>query len=488
MDCVVCKRRIHISKRANSSKSRICAACKASFYRSLKILHIYLEKEIFFEKNPPKSELLGKTNRGAQTSQSVNESVLKIALWEYLSNREFCKRKSQFLPGAMCKIVCSDYDNLPCQHCRFRKTVVGMEHLNLLSRTSLENVDNRSQFEIVHCLETNSKRILEYCRFKLRNSIKSRKFKNSSENISKTSKVEADSRLPDPRPEMSNVSLFSKKPVDFKITMNHFEFYTSPLSRANSKLSDLATKDWMQPHLHNRCVKIEEDKNKGGFIDWLSDNNGYTPFTYDKRHLQFQCLDKDIFNELLKSVFIVQLAETSIPFSVKIGLKAALNEVVTSTLKHFHHVMAFLRILASENDKKQIVYSPHAKTFVTRTMFFQKLTILYGIDNAERVLKMYVCLLVQMKELSSYRLMILYLLVCVSIIDESILENIPEQIRAIIQGFKIKIESLSSKLGLDNISRGVIRWAKLYKQSVSFGEGDKRLVFSIYNFDVCDEF
>ena len=120
--------------------------------------------------------------------------------------------------------------------------------------------------------------------------------------------------------------------------------------------------------------------------------------------------------------------------------------------------------------------------------FFQKLTILYGIDNAERVLKMYVSLLVQMKELSSFRLMILYLLVCVSIIDESILENIPEQIRAIIQGFKIKIESLSSKLGLDNISRGVIRWAKLYKQSVSFGEGDKRLVFSIYNFDVCDEF
>ena len=199
--------------------------------------------------------------------------------------------------------------------------------------------------------------------------------------------------------------------------------------------------------------------------------------------------DLKVFTDILNSLLIIQLGETSIPFSTKIRLEAALNEVVTSTLKHFHHVMAFLRILASENDKKQIVYSPFGRTtFATRSRFFQKITILYRMDIAERILKIYVSLLVQMKELNSYQLMVLYLLACVSIIDEAVFEDVPEQICSLIRGFKIKIESLSLKLGLNGVTGEVIRWAKLYKRSVTFSEGDRRLVFSFYNFDECDDF
>jgi len=276
-----------------------------------------------------------------------------------------------------------------------------------------------------------------------------------------------------------------------EILMDFIEFYESPLGRASSQLSDIAAKDWMQLHLHYRSVKVEEDNNEPGLADWMCthasalvtypraqtpftqvseqrihQNNGFTN-TYNKVHSQFQESDKNIFTEIWNSLLIVQLAETSIPFSVKTGLKSDLNEVVSLTLKHFHHVLAFLRILASENDEKQIVCSPYGTTFVTRTMFFRKLTILYGIENAERALEMYDSLLVQMKKLSSYQLMILYFLVGVNIIDESIFENFPGQIRSVIRGLKFKVESLSSNLGLNEIGEGVLRWARSYKQSVN---------------------
>ena len=110
------------------------------------------------------------------------------------------------------------------------------------------------------------------------------------------------------------------------------------------------------------------------------------------------------------------------------------------------------------------------------------------MDDAERTLKIYVSLLDQMKTLSSYQLMGLYLQACVSIIDQAVFEQIPEEICLVIRGFKIKIESLSFKLGLDGVAVEVIRMGKLYKRSVKFSESDRRLVFSFYNFDECDGF
>ena len=192
---------------------------------------------------------------------------------------------------------------------------------------------------------------------------------------------------------------------------------------------------------------------------------------------------------MIKSLFIVQLAETSIPFSVKTQLETHLEEVVTSTMKFFNHIMAFLRIIVSENDKNQIMCSPYGTTFVTRSMFFQKITLLYGLEDSERFLKMFVSLLERMKMLSSFQLMIVYLSVFVSIIEESVFVTNPEEIGSIIRGFKIKIERLSLKFGLNEIIGGVIVFVKFYKQSTSFNEVAGRFELTREpKFDVCDKF
>ena len=91
--------------------------------------------------------------------------------------------------------------------------------------------------------------------------------------------------------------------------------------------------------------------------------------------------------------------------------------------------------------------------------------------------------------LTSFQLMIVYLLVFVGIIDHSVIKNTDEQIASVIRGFRIKIESLSVKYGLNEISDLVISFTKFVKNSVNYSEGDGRIELdSKPNFDVCDKF
>ena len=118
-----------------------------------------------------------------------------------------------------------------------------------------------------------------------------------------------------------------------------------------------------------------------------------------------------------------------------------------------------------------------------------KKTTLYGLEDSERFLKMFVSLLEGMKMLSSFQLMIVYLSVFVSIIEESVFVTNPEEIGSIIRGFKIKIESLSFNFGLNEIIGGVIVFVKFYKQSTSFNEVAGRFELTREpKFDVCDKF
>ena len=365
--------------------------------------------------------------------------------------------------------------------------MIGMQQLDLGFRRSSKNSDSKLQLEIVSRVKKYSKRILKYCRFELENSIDSEKLEDASDKVQTKIKNKNSQNHEFPN-SISPVKHSDPMFPDSSIRLTKSVSYESPLSRVSSQLSDLGRRDWIQPHLHNRCTKIREDTNNGGLTDWLSGTNGFT-HDYNKMHLQFQAHGNRLFTEILSSLLITQLAETSIPFSLKTRLQNDLQQVVTSTMKYFDHLMAGLRILASENDNDQILCSPYGTTFITRTMLFQKYTILYGLVNSERYLKMIVGLLERMKILTSFQLMIVYLLVFVGIIDDSVIESTDKKIASVIRGFRIKIESLSVKYGLNEISELVISFAKFVKNSVNYSEGDGRIELdSKPNFDVCDKF
>ena len=498
MKCVVCERPNQISELVTFFESKICGACKTSFNRSLEKLHNYLERRIVERSlHKTNSQLVTDATRPhlaryEYKSQLVNVIELEKLVWEYLSNPEFCRRKSQFSPGFTCETECCDCGNSPCQHCRFRKIVIGMQQLDLGFRRSSKNSDSKLQLEIVSRVKKYSKRILKYCRFELENSIDSEKLEDASDKVQTKIKNKNSQNHEFPN-SISPVKHSDPMFPDPSIRLTKSVSYESPLSRVSSQLSDLGRRDWIQPHLHNRCTKIKEDTNNGGLTDWLSGTNdsrnkGFT-HDYNKMHLQFQAHGNRIFTEILSSLLITQLAETSIPFSVKTGLQNDLQQVVTSTMKYFDHLMAGLRILASENDNDQILCSPYGTTFITRTMLFQKYTILYGLANSERYLKMIVGLLERMKILTSFHLMIVYMSLFVGIIDDSVIKNTNEQIGSVIRGFRVKIESLSLKYGLNEVSELVISFAKFVKNSVDYNERDARIRWKKQpNFDVCDKF
>ena len=284
MSCAVCKRQ-NQKYLLNFFDSKICGACKVSFYRSLRRLHKYLEENIVLENSIQQTEY---SKYEQKKSQLVDKSVLKLAIWEYLSNREFCKKKSSFLPGTMCKIICCDNENLPCTHCRFRKTILAIEQLSLISKGCLKNSMRILKFEILQCLKRHSKEILGYCRSELVNSLSMRVRKLEISEYSGSKK-----NVPEITSENPGSPLFKNR-ADSKILgsqkeilMDFIRFYESPLGRANSQLSDIAAKDWMQLHLHYRSVKVTQDNNEPGLADWMCDHacalvtypRAQTPFT-----------------------------------------------------------------------------------------------------------------------------------------------------------------------------------------------------------------
>ena len=86
---------------------------------------------------------------------------------------------------------------------------------------------------------------------------------------------------------------------------------------------------------------------------------------------------------------------------------------------------------------------------------------MYGLDNSERYIKMFVSLLEGLKRLTGFQLMIVYLLVFVGLIDDSVFVNTPAEIGLVIRGFREKIASLSSKFELNKISKGVLAYSAL---------------------------
>ena len=227
MKCVVCKRTNNICKLVTLFESTICGACKTSFYRSLEKLHNYLER-IIFERSLQKTNprLVTDGTRYEYRSQLLNVTELEQSVWKYLSNPELCKRNSLFSPGLMCEIECGNHGNLPCQHCRFRRTVIGMQKLELGSKKCSKNADSKLQHEIVNCVKNYSKRILDYCRYKLENSMDSRKLENFSEIVQ--AKVKNKNSLnPDSSIFISTVINSESVFPDLSIKLNQFVTYSA---------------------------------------------------------------------------------------------------------------------------------------------------------------------------------------------------------------------------------------------------------------------
>ena len=292
MTCVVCKRSNTKSPLLNFFQSKICGACKASFYRLLKKLHEHLILSIVKSSPTHDAKVPTKVTNYKQM-HLVNVAKIEALVWRYLSNPEFCKKKSYFSPGSMCEIECCNYGNIPCQHCRLRRIIMSIKNLSLRTRGFSKKTGpnlNNLQFQVVHCVDNFSKRILQYCRTQLENSINPRKLRRSSEtkpakSIAKNAKNAEVSRSGGKHSNaISNINrsgfglsdFFLNNQYDPKIALNDFGFYESPLGRVKSHISEIAEKDWMQPHLHNRCTEIKEDNNNGGLADWLSKTNGYT--------------------------------------------------------------------------------------------------------------------------------------------------------------------------------------------------------------------
>ena len=87
MTCVVCKRSNTKSPLLNFFQSKICGACKASFYRSLKKLHEHLVLSIVKSRPTHDPKVLTKVTNYKQV-HLVNVVKIEALVWRYLSNPE----------------------------------------------------------------------------------------------------------------------------------------------------------------------------------------------------------------------------------------------------------------------------------------------------------------------------------------------------------------------------------------------------------------
>ena len=115
---------------------------------------------------------------------------------------------------------------------------------------------------------------------------------------------------------------------------------------------------------------------------------------------------------------------------------------------------------------------------LTRTTIFHKVSLLYGMEFAEKGFSLFVPLLENMKKLSPYQLMITYLLVYAYTIDEVHFKDLVPEINFVVTAFKEKIKVLTSTAGLTDISIGVIQLSKFYQQSSKLTNG---YIFNMFN-------
>ena len=124
------------------------------------------------------------------------------------------------------------------------------------------------------------------------------------------------------------------------------------------------------------------------------------------------------------------------------------HSFIADCISEFQLTLMYIRFIASENDKGELLAAPYGKIAFNKSFIFRNLTIEYGMTDAETHFKNAIPVIDMLKNFTPYQLMLSYLMILVNTISDSLFLKYPSEIKHVISGFQNKITELCRSLGM----------------------------------------